>query len=154
MWGTAVWNSRSMASVLHVHCQKGQFKSNCIALLYSSFSFWAVQGAEDKVPLCDQNVAAHPQHSTHDVDSISAQSRTLQPRYTLQPGPWESWPRSSPDTFPHTSVANWCNHSLSPPLARHGRRCRKWSSFSIILQTDPPLASLLTRLTLCQHRQV
>lgn len=83
MWGTAVWNSRSMASVLHVHCQKGRFKSNCIALLYSSVSFWALQGAEDKVPLCDQNVAAHPQHSTHDLDSISAQSRTLQPHYNL-----------------------------------------------------------------------
>lgn len=44
------------------------------------------RGAEDEVLLCDQNVAAHSQHSIHDFDYISPTSRTLQPSNTLQHG--------------------------------------------------------------------
>lgn len=46
-------NICSVASVLHVDCQKGRFGSSVLSGL------WALRGAEDKVALCDQNVAAH-----------------------------------------------------------------------------------------------
>lgn len=54
-----------MASVLHVDSQKGRFWSKCIVS-----GLWVLQGAEDIVPMCDQNVAAHPQHSICDLAPI------------------------------------------------------------------------------------
>ncbi|KAK1890309.1 hypothetical protein KUDE01_014980 [Dissostichus eleginoides] len=127
----------------------GFIKDVLVFIWWTLVSLWVFQG-EERIKCCCVTRMILPVLTTQSMYKLQVKDTTSDRAASSLGVLANIKSRFFPPSTPHSSAVNCRHQSLS--AARRGWPCRKWSSISIILQTDPPLAPLLTWLTLCQCR--